>query len=54
MYAKYRAEKTVRSISKDKIAGLLSTAMKYPCWSISVNTKSCKNMAPPRQLRPSV
>jgi len=28
MYAKYRAEKPVRSISKDKIAGLFSTAMK--------------------------
>lgn len=54
MYAKYIAEKTVKSISNDKIAGLLSTAMKYPCWSMSVNTKSCKNMAPPRQLNPKV
>jgi hypothetical protein len=31
MYTKYMAEKKVRSISKDKIAGLFSTAMKYPC-----------------------
>jgi len=54
MYAKYVAENTVRSISKERIAGLFSTAMKYPCWSMSVKTKSCRNIAPPRQLKPSV
>jgi hypothetical protein len=54
MYAKYMAENTVKSISKERIAELFSTAMKYPCWSMSVKTKSCRNIAPPRQLKPSV
>jgi hypothetical protein len=54
MYMKYMEEKAVNSISKAKIAWLLSTAMKYPWVSMSVKTNICRNIAPPRQLRPNV
>jgi hypothetical protein len=40
--------------SKASMAGFCSTAMKYPCWSMSVNTRAWRNMAPPIQLKPNV
>ena len=54
MYRKYTEEKAVKIISKDKIAWLLSTAIKYPWVSMSVKTNICRNIAPPKQLRPNV
>ena len=36
------------------MAGFFSTAMKYPCWSMSVKTNTCRNIAPPMQLKPKV
>jgi len=54
VYTKYTREKTVRNTSKVKIAGFLSTAVKYPCWTMSAKTSTCRNMAPPMQLNPNV
>jgi len=46
--------KAVRRISNVKMAGLFSTAMKYPCCSMSVKTRIWRNMAPPRELKPKL
>lgn len=44
----------VKKVSKARIKGLFSTAIKYPRLRISMKTKSSRNMAPPRQLKPNV
>jgi len=44
----------VKSISRVKMSGFFSTAMKYPRWSMSVKTKSWRKIAPPKQLKPNV
>lgn len=33
---------------------LVSTALKYPCSRIFENTRICKKIAPPRQLKPTL
>lgn len=50
---KYIRENAVKSTSNVKIVRLCSTAMKYPLVSMSLNTRICKNVAPPRQLSPN-
>jgi hypothetical protein len=54
MYTKYTRAKAVRTISNAKMVGLFSTALKYPCCSMSAKTSVWRNMAPPKQLKPSV
>ncbi len=54
MYRKYTSAKAVKPISRDRTGRLLSIAVKRPRWSMSVNMRTCRNVAPPRQLRPSV
>ena len=46
--------KTVRTTSKLSMAEFCSTAVKYPCWAMPAKTRVCRNMAPPRQLKPNV
>ncbi len=46
--------KTVRTTSKLKIVVFCSIAMKYPCCTMPVKTSTCKNRAPPKQLKPIV
>jgi hypothetical protein len=44
----------VRAISVVRMSGLASTALKYPCSRMLENTRICRNIAPPKQLRPKL
>jgi len=46
--------KAVSTTSKLSIVVFCSIAMKYPCWAMPVKTSVCRNMAPPKQLKPNV
>ena len=40
--------------SSPRMQGLVSTALKYPCSRIFEKTRTCKKIAPPKQLKPTL
>ena len=48
------AVNAVKAISDERIGVLASTALKYPCSRMFENTRICKKIAPPRQLKPKL
>ena len=44
----------MRLISSMRMAGLVSTARKYPCKSMVEKTSIWRKIAPPRQLKPTL
>lgn len=49
---KYAAVNIVKVISMVRMYVFASTARKYPCSRMFENTRICRKIAPPKQLRP--
>jgi len=54
MYRKYNTAKAVKASSNERITVFCSIAMKYPRETMSLKTRICKNIAPPKQLNPKL
>jgi hypothetical protein len=52
MYTKYVIAIPVSTISEYRMIGFCSTPLKYPFWRMLANTVLCRNIAPPKLLKP--
>jgi hypothetical protein len=51
---KYAAVNAVKAVSDIGIGGLVSMVLKCLCWRMFENSRICRKMAPPRQLKPKL